>query len=130
MQILSVAPIRERLWQQISEKRQALQNTPRLAILRCVEGAETAAAEEKIRRACRKAEAEVWTAALPNYMDESLLVKAAHQVGVDPSVQGICVFCPEAYDKGRIGAAIGTGKDVGGFGFSDGGIYPRAPWRP
>ena len=124
MQILSVAPIRERLWQQISEKRQALQNTPRLAILRCVEGAETAAAEEKIRRACRKAEAEVWTAALPNYMDERLLVKAAHQVGVDPSVQGICVFCPEAYDKGRIGAAIGTGKDVGGFGLSDGGIYP------
>ena len=52
MQILSVAPIRERLWQQISEKRQALQNTPRLAILRCVEGAETAAAEAQEESCC------------------------------------------------------------------------------
>lgn len=124
MRKLSIEPIKEQLWQEISQNRQALQKTPRLAVLRCVGDPYTEEEEKKIRDACQKAGAEVWTAALPNYLEESLLVRAAHQVSGDPSVQGVYVFCPRQYDRGKIGAAIGTDKDVAGFGFSDGGIYP------
>lgn len=113
--VLSASPILEEINQQISARIKELGRAPRMAILRAVSDSYAVYLEKQIVSACRDSGVEPWSMELPAYLQQDVLVSSVHKVGQDPSIDGVALICPEQYDLGLLGAAIGEDKDVGGL---------------
>jgi methylenetetrahydrofolate dehydrogenase (NADP+)/methenyltetrahydrofolate cyclohydrolase len=93
---------------------------PALAIVRTGSEPDDLAYEKSIRAACAKCGVEVFTAELPGYTPQDVLVSSVRRVAGDRAVHGVIVMCPRQYDLGLLGAAIGPDKDVDGMGYMEG----------
>lgn len=117
------APAAEELRHRALEYAEPLKLRPVLAVVRTGADPDDAAYEKSLRAACAKCGVEVWTAELPAFAPQDVLVRAAHRIGRDAAVHGVIVMCPRQYDRGLIAAAIGRDKDVDGAGFAEGGRF-------
>ena len=114
-EIYSVSPILTEIKQQIGSRIKELGRAPRMAILRAVSNPAAVLLEKRILSACQDTGIVPWSMELPAYLPQEVLVSAVHKVGQDPSIDGVALICPEQYDLGLLGAAIGEEKDVGGL---------------
>ena len=121
--LLRGAPAAQAVKAQAIDICSALSKPPVLAIVRTGSEADDLAYEKGIRGACAKCGVTVWTAQLPAYVPQDVLVRSVHRIGLDPSVDGVIVMCPRQYDAGLIGSAIGAKKDVDGMSFAEGGAF-------
>lgn len=121
--ILYGAPVAQEIRGRISELIEPLGLRPLLAVVRAGSDADDTAYEKGLRAVCKKCGVDVWTAELPAFVPQEVLVRAVHRVGRDEAISGVIVMCPRQYDRGLIAAAIGRDKDVDGVGFEEGGVF-------